>query len=224
MKLIVGNKGYSSWSLRGWLACKLSGLPFEEVVVPLYDADWEARKTAPDFAPSNGQVPVLHDGGAAAWNSLGIVAHLDRLTGGTRFWPADPAAHAFAASIAAEMQSGFGALRSACPMNVRRHYPNWRLPDAAAADVRRIDALWTQGLNRFGGPWLAGPDYGAADLMFAPVASRFTTYAVALSPAAEAYRARAMAQAWVAEWVQAAHAEPWRLDRYEFPDDATGPA
>jgi glutathione S-transferase len=108
-------------------------------------------------------------------------------------------------------------------MNVRRKYPRWRLDGAAAADVARVDALWRQGLERFGGPWLAGPDYGAADVMFAPVASRFTTYCVPLSEGAEAYRARAMAQPWMAEWLVAALDEPWRLERYEFPDDATGP-
>lgn len=222
MRLIIGNKAYSSWSLRGWLACRLSGLPFEEVVVPLFDDAWDARRLAPDLAASRGQVPVLHGDGWSAWNSLGLVTALDGLVGG--FWPADPRARAHAVSIAAEMQGGFAALRSACPMNVRRRYPNWRLPDAATADAERVDTLWRDGLARFGGPWLAGPPYGAADLMFAPVASRFTTYAVPLSTEAEAYRAHAMAHPWMAEWIAAAHAEPWRLDRYEFADDATGPA
>lgn len=218
LHLIIGNRAYSSWSLRGWLAAKQSGLPFTETVLPMYDANWPQRRLGDDLKPSGGRVPILWDGDIASWNSLGIIDHLDRLSGGTRFWPADPTARAFAASIAAEMQSSFQGLRSNCPMNVRRRYEGWTIHPDALPDVERIDALWSEGLGRFGGPWLAGADYGAADIMFAPVASRFTTYGASLSPAAEAYRARAMAHPWVAEWVQGAHAEPaaWTLERYEF--------
>ncbi|QMW23042.1 glutathione S-transferase N-terminal domain-containing protein [Sandaracinobacteroides saxicola] len=216
MKLIIGNKAYSSWSLRGWLAAKQSGLPFEEEVVSMYDAAWATRRETADFAPSGGKVPILWDGDVAAWNALGIIHHLDAKTGGTRFWPVDAAARAFAASIAAEMQASFAALRTHCSMNVRRHYSGWALHADAVADVARVDALWREGLARFGGPWLAGADYGAADILFAPVASRFTTYDVRLSPAAEAYRARAMAHPWVAEWVAEAHKEAWVLDQYEY--------
>lgn len=218
LHLVLGNRTYSSWSLRGWLAAKLSGLPFTEAVVPLYDADWDRRRLGDDLKPSGGKVPILWDGDVASWHSLGIVDHLDRLSGGARFWPADPAARAWAVSVAAEMQAGFGALRQHATMNVRRRYPGWTLQADARADADRVDALWRDGLARFGGPWLAGADYGAVDLMFAPVATRFTTYDVTLSPAAEAYRAAAMAHPWMAEWIAAAHAEPdaWTLHRYEF--------
>ncbi|MFQ3595009.1 MAG: glutathione S-transferase C-terminal domain-containing protein [Sphingomonadaceae bacterium] len=216
LKLFIGNRAYSSWSLRGWLAARQSGLPFQTLFLPLYEADWETTRSRPELAPSGGKVPILWDGDVAAWNALGIIDHLDRLSGGTRFWPADGAARAFAASIAAEMQASFQALRGFCPMNTRRHYAGFQLSADAAADTRRVEALWEEGLARFGGPWLAGDSYGAADILFAPVASRFTTYAVQLSEAAEAYRARAMAHPWVAEWVADAETEGHRLARYEF--------
>ncbi|MFN3592942.1 MAG: glutathione S-transferase N-terminal domain-containing protein [Thermaurantiacus sp.] len=216
LRLIIGNRRYSSWSLRGWLAARHAGLPFEVELVNLYAEDWTERRARPDLAVSAGLVPVLWDGAVAAFHSLGIIAHLERRSGGTRFWPAEPAAHAFAASIAAEMQSAYAALRRHCPMNVMRHYPGWHLHEEAAADVARIDSLWCHGIGRFGGPWLAGADYGAADILFAPVASRFTTYAVALSPVAEAYRARAMAHPFMAEWIAAAAAEVWRQPAHEF--------
>jgi glutathione S-transferase len=214
LRLVIGNRAYSSWSLRGWLAVRHSGLPFEELFLPLYGADWEETKARPELAPSGGKVPILWDGAVAAWNALGIIDLLDRKVGG--YWPADPAARAFAVSVAAEMQASFQALRGFCPMNTRRHYPGFRLSADAAADVRRVEALWEEGLSRFGGPWLAGADWGAADMMYAPVASRFTTYDVALSPAAEAYRGRMMAQDHVAEWVAAAETEGHLLPRYEF--------
>ena len=112
LKLIIGNKAYSSWSLRGWLACKQSGLPFEEVVVPLYDEDWDKRRQCDEFAPSSGKVPILWDGDIVVWDSLAIVEFLNDKTDGTKFWPKDEAARAMARSMAAEMHSGFQALRS----------------------------------------------------------------------------------------------------------------
>lgn len=216
LRLVIGNRAYSSWSLRGWLAARHSGLPFEELFLPLYEADWEQTRARPELAPSDGRVPILWEGSTASWNALGIIDHLDRLSGGTRFWPADGAARAFAASIAAEMQSSFQALRGFCPMNTRRRYPGFSLSAEALADVRRVEALWEQGLSRFGGPWLAGPDWGAADIMFTPVASRFTTYDVALSPAAEGLCQRLMAHPFMAEWCAAAATEGHLLARYEF--------
>ena len=216
LRLLIGNRAYSSWSRLGWLAAKQSGLAFEEVFLPLYEAGWEDRRTRPDLAPSGGKLPIFWDGDTASWNALGIIDHLDRLSGGTRFWPTDPAARAFAVSVAAEMQASFQALRGVCPMNTRRHYPGFSLSPDADADGRRVEALWTLGLSRIGGPWLAGPDFGAADILFTPVASRFTTYAVALSPAAEGLRQRLMAHPFMAEWCAAAATEGHRLQRYEF--------
>lgn len=125
MKLIIGNKAYSSWSLRGWLACKQSGLPFEEVVVPLYDQDWDRRREGDEFAPSSGKVPILWDGEAVVWDSLAIVEYLADKVGRERFWPADEAARAMARSMAAEMHSSFAALRREHSMNIRQiHAPD----------------------------------------------------------------------------------------------------
>ena len=129
MKLIIGNKAYSSWSLRGWLAAKQSGIAFEEVVVPLYDENWDKRREGDEFAPSSGKVPILWDGEAVVWDSLAIVEYLNDQTGNEKFWPVDPAARAMARSMAAEMHSGFAALRRKCTMNIRQVYPP-KTPDA----------------------------------------------------------------------------------------------
>ena len=119
MKLIIGNKAYSSWSLRGWLACRQSGLPFEEVVVPLYDEQWEHRRGGAEFAPSSGKVPILWDGDVVVWDSLAIIDFLADRVGRDRFWPEDEAARAMARSMAAEMHSSFTALRRNHSMNIR---------------------------------------------------------------------------------------------------------
>ena len=168
LRIIIGNKAYSSWSLRGWLAVKQSGLPYEELVLPMYDPAWPTRRMEPDLAVSNGKVPTLWDGDAAVWDSVAIVDYLDAVTGGTRFWPKDKAALALARSMAAEMHSGYVPLRKACSMNVRRVFPA-QMPSAAVQEnVERIVALWEQARARFGagGPYLFGA-FGAADIMFA---------------------------------------------------------
>lgn len=216
IRLLVANPRYSSWSLRGWLAVKQSGLPHATEWVNLYADDWQQRRAQPDIAVADGKVPVLHDGDVVAWNALGIIGWLDAQSGGTRFWPADPAARAFAQSVAAEMQGGFQALRQNCPTNFVRVYPGRPAPAAISADVARIDRLWSTAIDRFGGPWLGGAGWGGADIMFAPVASRFTTYDIALSPAAEAYRQRAMGHPLVAEWLALAQADPVLNPAYEF--------
>ena len=177
LKLIIGNKAYSSWSLRGWLAAKQSGLPFEEVVVPLYDADWDQRRQAPDLAPSSGKVPILWDGDIAVWDSLAILDYLNDKSGNTRFWPTDDAARGMARSMAAEMHSGFTALRRKHGMNTRRTFAPVQPDDDVAAELARIMALWAQARARFGGTgeFLFG-DFGAVDIMFAPVVTRITSY------------------------------------------------
>jgi glutathione S-transferase len=220
LKLVITNRRYSSWSLRGWLAAKQSGLPFEEEMVDIYAPEWAAMKTTGIYAQANGKVPILLDSviqpTAVIWNAIGIIDWLDRKSGGTRFWPKDGNARAFALSAAVEMQAGFLALRQHCPMNCRRHYPGWALAPEAAPDVARVQQLWETGLDRFGGPWLAGENWGAADILYAPVVSRLTTYDVKLSPAAEAYRQRAIAHPLVAEWIEAAAAETVLQPAYEF--------
>ncbi len=218
LRLVIGNKAYSSWSMRGWLAAKQAGLPFEEVMAPLYDGDWEQRRKAADLAPSGGKMPILWDGDIAVWDSLAIVEHLAEKAGRDIFWPVDPAARGFARSIAAEMHSSYMALRRECPMNVRRTFAAATLSPEAEADVARICALWAEARARFGagGPYLFGT-YGAADIMFAPVATRFVTYAIPLPDAAKAYVEALYAHPHVRQWLDEAESEPWVIDRYEQP-------
>ncbi len=216
LKLHIANRRYSSWSLRGWLAARHSGLPFEEELIDLYSTEWQSIRTGGVYREAAGKVPVLVDAGVTVWNTLAIIEWLDRKSGGSRFWPSADAPRAFALSAAVEMQAGFMALRQACPMNCMRHYPGWQLAAAALPDVERIQYLWETGLARFGGPWLAGNQWGAVDMLFAPIASRFTTYDVQLTDTANAYRQRAMAHPLVAEWVAAAAQETILAPDYEY--------
>ena len=217
MKLIIGNKAYSSWSLRGWLACKQSGLAFEEQVVPLYGEGWDARRLAlPELAPSQGRVPILWDGEAVVWDSLAILDHLADRVGADRFWPRPPAARSMARALVAEMHSGFTALRSACPMNVRRHYPAFSPSAAVRADVVRILTLWAEARARFGagGPFLFG-SFCAADIAYAPVVSRFLTYGIAVPGFARAYMEAVWEHPWLQQWLADAAAEPWVIASFE---------
>jgi glutathione S-transferase len=219
LKLILGNKAYSSWSLRGWLAAKLSGLPFEEVVVPLYDAEWDRRREGDEFAPSSGKVPILWDGDVVVWDSLAIIEYLNEKSGGERFWPADTAARAMARSMAAEMHSGFQALRRQHSMNIRQVYPPARLDNDVVHDVTRILELWAQARARFGGTgeFLFG-DFGAVDAMFAPVVTRFVTYSIPMPPFAAAYMQAVLSHRWMQDWIASAQEEEWVIERYEQPE------
>ncbi|HEX8447820.1 MAG TPA: glutathione S-transferase [Sphingomonas sp.] len=221
MQIIIGNKAYSSWSMRGWLAVRLSGLVHDETLIPMWSEEWDAAQATPPFRASAGKVPILIDGDAVVWDSLAIVDYLADMVGRDRFWPADPAARALARSMAAEMHSSYPDLRRHCTMNVRRHYPAAALPDAVQTDVDRIVALWTEARTRFGGggDYLFG-DYGAADLIFAPVATRFRTYAIPLPPVAEAYATTLLRHPDVAAWIDAARTEPWVVAKYELSSDA----
>ena len=218
MKLIIGNKAYSSWSQRGWLACKQSGLAFEEVVVPMYDADWERRRQSDDLAPSAGKIPILWDDDAVVWDSIAIVDYLAGKVGRDRFWPTEPAARGMARSLAAEMHAGFTALRAEHSMNVRRTFPA-RPPSAAvAADLTRITTLWAQARARFGGgaAFLFG-EFGAADIMYAPVCTRIATYQLPVGRFAQAYVDAVIRHPWMQDWIAAAQEEEWVLDQYEQP-------
>jgi glutathione S-transferase len=214
MKIVIGNKRYSSWSLRGWLACKQSGLAFDEVVIPMDTADWARAKADPALLPS-GKVPTLWDGDIAVWESLAIIDWLADRVGRDRFWPADDAARALARSMAAEMHAGFAPLRQHCPMNTGRFYPSYPLTPEVERDIGRIDALWREALQLSGGPFLFGA-FGAADIMYAPVVTRFRTYDVLLSDLAEAYAERVMEHPFMLAWYAEADSEAWRLDRIEF--------
>lgn len=216
VQLIIGNRNFSSWSLRGWLAMKQSGLPFTLTVVPLFAGDWAERQREPDLAPSAGRVPVLWEGDAVVWDSLAILEHLADRVGADRFWPRDPAARALARSMVAEMHSGFAALRDACPQNLRARAADFA-PDAAVeADVLRILSLWAEARSRFGagGPFLFG-SFCAADIFFAPVAGRFVTYGLDIPGFARAYVEALWEHPWLAEWMAAAQAESWSIPQYE---------
>lgn len=222
MKLIIGNKSYSSWSLRAWLAAKQSGLHFEEITVPLYGEDWdEQKKQNEEIAPSSGKVPVLWDGDAVVWDSLAILEYLADKVGRDRFWPKADDARAMARSMVAEMHSSFAALRAECPMSIRRQVEGWELGEAARADVVRILTLWAEARARFGsgGPFLFGT-FGAADIFYAPVVSRFITYRIAVPGFALAYMEALWEHEWLKSWIAAAEAEDWVIEQWETPRTA----
>jgi glutathione S-transferase len=222
MKLIIGNKNYSSWSLRGWLACKQSGLHFEEIIVPLYGDDWEQeKKQKNDLAPSSGKVPVLWDGEAVVWDSLAIIEFLADKVGRDRFWPKEDDARAMARSIVAEMHSGYLALRRECPMNIRRRVEDANISEASRADVVRILTLWAEARARFGkgGPFLFG-SFCAADIIYAPIVSRFMTYGIPVPGFAVAYMQAVWEHEWLQDWVAAAESEQWVIEQWENPAKA----
>ncbi|ARE41534.1 Glutathione S-transferase [Rhodovulum sp. P5] len=205
-QLFIGNKNYSSWSLRPWVLMKAHGIPFQETLVPFHDqAAWAAYRT---HVPT-GLVPLLKDGDLAIWDSLAIAEYLAEPHPG--IWPEDRAARAFARSATAEMHSGFSAVRQVCGMNVGIRVA---LGDAArqavAADLVRLDALWSEGLDRFGGPYLAGQSFTAADAFFCPVAFRVQTYGLELSAAAATYAETLLVHPAMVEWYEAGLAEPFR--------------
>jgi glutathione S-transferase len=216
MKLIIGNRSYSSWSMRGWLAVKQSGEPFEELVVPMFDDAWEKRRQGDEFAPSLGKVPILWDGDCVVWDSLAIIEFLADRVGRGRYWPEDASARAVARSMSAEMHSSFAALRRELPMNVRKTYPSKPLGDDVRADVDRVLQLWAQARARFGGTgdFLFG-DWCAADMMYAPVVTRFLTYGVQVPSFAGVYMKAVLSHPHVAEWIDTAQDEPWVIDQYE---------
>jgi glutathione S-transferase len=224
LKLIIGNKAYSSWSLRGWLAVKQSGLPFEEITVPMFDEDWDKRQAGDEFAPSGGKVPILwdespgKDRGAVIWDSLAIVEWLADKTDRARYWPKDEIARGMARSMAAEMHSSYPNLRRDYGMNVRKHFPPRPTPEPVRAEIIRILELWAQARARHGsgGPYLFGT-FGAVDIMFAPVVTRFVTYSIPVPRFAAAYIEAIIGHPWMQEWIDAAQEEPWVIEQYETP-------
>ena len=216
LKLITGNKVYSSWSLRGWLAVKQSGLHFDEVIVPLYDDNWEQRKREDDLAPSAGKVPILWDGGAVIWDSMAIIDYLADKVGRDRYWPKDDVARGMARSMAAEMHSGYMALRRECPMNTRKSFQNITVSAETRTDAIRILQTWAEARSRFGkeGPYLFGT-FSAADIMLAPVVTRFVTYGFTLPGFAQSYVDTMMAHPWMEEWYAGAAQETWVIQRVE---------
>jgi glutathione S-transferase len=212
-KLYLGNARYSSWSLRGWLMVHLAGLPVEDVFVPLGGGNTPAVKAV---SPS-GLVPFLEHNGAKIWESLAIAEYCAEFN--PALWPAERIARAHARAIAAEMHAGFRALRIAMPMNLGRDYSGLGQNPESLADIARIQAIWeeTRAAYGAGGPYLFGADFNAADAMFAPIVTRFITYAPPLSAVARDYCAAVRAHKLVAKWYELAAKEPasWQLEKYE---------
>jgi glutathione S-transferase len=213
MKLVIGDKNYSSWSMRPWVLMRHAGISFQEVLVELDRPDTAARIRA--HSPS-GRVPCLvTDDGQSIWDSLAIAETLAERYREHALWPSDAAARAHARSVACEMHSGFAELRSSMPMNIRAKRRGFGATPAALADVARIDELWSECLSRYGGPFLFGASFGIADAMYAPVVMRFNAYEPELSPAARAYAERVTALPAVAEWIDAARREAHRIAKYD---------
>ncbi len=209
LRLLIGNRRYSSWSLRGWLALKHSGLPFETELL-MFDTPAFAAAKAGGRLPA-GRVPVLWDaaGEICVWDSLAILERCAEQPGVPAFWPASAPARSFARSIVAEMHSGFAALREACPMDLLRNPATIEVSPEVHADLSRVDTIWTQTRDQFGGGglFLFG-GFGAADIMFAPVCARVRAYALPVSAASTGYVDAVLDSAWLHEWIEASRDEP----------------
>lgn len=226
LKLYIGNKNYSSWSMRPWVLMRQAGIPFQEHLIRFdsFAADSSFKQAITKLSPT-GKVPLLRDGDLLVWDTLAIAEYLAERFPDKALWPADAAARARARSLCAEMHSGFSALRSACPMNVEARLPEvgalaWRDKPAMRADVARIEAMWSELLREYGGPMLFGA-FSIADAYFAPVCMRIHTYALPVSDPVGLYVERVRALPGVAAWISEAKAEndfrdfeePYRLRR-----------
>lgn len=211
LRIYIGNRNYSSWSLRGWLALKHTGMRFEEKLIALDLPETGAAIRA--HSPS-GRVPVLEHGSLTVWESLAIAEYLAETYPGARLWPESAAARAVARAVSAEMHAGFASLRTHMPMDVRGRYPGRGRGPGVDEDIERIIRIWSDCRSRFGadGPLLFGA-FSIADAMFAPVVSRFLTYEVDLPPPAAAYRDAVWKLPTVQEWAAAAAAEPWTIEQ-----------
>jgi glutathione S-transferase len=214
LKLVIGNKNYSSWSMRPWVALKACDIAFEEIFIPLYTGAADKQRIL-DVSPA-GKVPALIDGDLTVWDSLAIIEYIAERFPDARLWPAVREARAHARSISAEMHSGFAALRSECGMNLHRPVKAKPLSDAARADIARIQEIWIGCRKRHGGqgPYLFGA-FSGADAMYAPVVHRFRTYAVDVSPVVRDYMATMAALPAFAEWTMAGLAETIVIERFE---------
>ncbi len=214
LKLVIGNKNYSSWSMRPWLALRANDIAFEEVFIPLYTGDADKQRIL--GVTRSGKVPALVDGDVTVWDSLAIIEYLAERFPDARLWPEDRASRAHARSISAEMHSGFMALRSECPMNLHRPVRGIALSEDARANIARIQAIWLECRERHGkrGPFLFGA-FGAADAMFAPLVYRFRTFAIEVASEVQAYMDTMLALPAVQEWTKAGLAETLLIDRVE---------
>jgi glutathione S-transferase len=207
--IVIGNKNYSSWSMRPWLAMTMGGIPFNETVIPLDTPETKAAIAAHSKA---GRVPILEHGKITVWESLAILEYLAEAFPQKHWWPKPMAARAMARSISSEMHAGFSALRNACPMNLRRLRKAVAMPQAAMVDVARIEAMWRECRTRFGkgGKFLFGK-FCNADAMYAPVVARFETYAVPVRPDTRAYMDNVMSTPAFKAWKEAALKETWTI-------------
>jgi glutathione S-transferase len=215
LKLVIGNKNYSSWSMRPWLALRANNIDFEEISMPLYTGEADKKRIL-GYSRS-GKVPVLVDGDVTVWDSLAIIEYAAERFPSARLWPDNRAARAHARAISAEMHSGFAALRNECGMNLHRRVGGIELSPEARADIARIQQIWTECLERHGeaGPFLFGA-FGGADAMFAPVVHRFRTYAIEVSPATRRYMDAMRALPAFQEWTRAALAETLVIEKFEI--------
>jgi len=218
LKLVIGNKNYSSWSMRPWMAMKLAGIAFDDQVISLDDPAF--KETLSRLTPA-GKVPVLIDGDRHIWESLAIIEYVAEKFLEAKVWPMDAAARAHARVLSAEMHAGFAPLRRHCAMNMARPRKKRELPPEVQSDVARIEEMWADCRARFGrgGPFLFGAAC-AADAMYAPVVSRFHTYDIEVNENARAYMQAVMALPAWSEWERAARQESWILPRSEvdWPD------
>jgi glutathione S-transferase len=210
--LTISSKNYSSWSLRGWLLCQLAGLEVEEIVLSVDDpsARAELLLLSPSFL-----VPCLRHDGVEVWDTLAIAGYLDELRPDAGLLPRDVTARAHCRSISGEMHSGFANLRSALPMNLKAHYPGFKVWTGAQADIDRVTEIWRECLGRYGGPYLFGAELSMADAMYAPVCLRFLTYDVVLDPVSEGYCQTIMAWPALRRWIEAAKLEPEELEELD---------
>jgi glutathione S-transferase len=211
--LVIGNKNYSSWSLRPWLAMRQAGLPFREVRIPLYTPESKAQIRS--YSPS-GKVPCLVDGALAVWDSLAICEYLAERHPQAKLWPADPYARAVARSISAEMHSGFQNLRSNMSMNCRKRFPGMGRTVEVAGEIERVQRSWGEAREKHGagGPFLFGA-FTIADAMYAPVVLRFRTYAVQLNPVCREYADAVLALPAMQQWLADAEAETEVIAAFE---------
>ena len=215
LKLVIGNKNYSSWSMRPWLAMRANNIAFDEVLIPLYTDDQADKERILGFTRS-GKVPALVDGDITVWDSLSIIEYVAEGFPEARLWPEDRALRAHARSISAEMHSGFLPLRNECGMNLHRPIRAVALSADARANVARIEQIWIECRERHGrlGPFLFGK-FSAADAMFAPVVHRFRTYAIAVKPEARRYMDTMMALPAFQQWTKAGLAETLVIEKFE---------
>jgi glutathione S-transferase len=213
LTLYIGNKNYSSWSLRAWLTARAGGIDFDETLIPLYGPASRAAIFA--HSPS-GKVPALRHGAVSVWESLAVCEYLAETFPEARLWPTDPAVRAAARAVATEMHGGFTALRRHLPMNLRRPPAPRDLPAEVQADIDRVTAIWRDSRSRFGvgGEFLFGR-FSIADAMYAPVITRFRSYCVPLDAVNNAYADAILALPAMREWTAAAHAEPMTIEAFE---------